>query len=81
MRVTNAACASDVLGIDDGLTVVQRRVVPAILGYGIANLLVFGGITGKVSEQIGRVVLLGLKGADNQEGGSKGKDACLHIML
>ena len=70
--IADAAGAGDVLGGDDGLSVVQRCVVPAVLGDGIADLLLFGGIAGEIGEEVRSGLGLGADSAGGQ-GEHKGK--------
>ena len=55
----------DSFGID-GLTVVQRRVVPAVLGDGVADLLLLRSVAGEIGEEVSGGLGLGADSAGGQ---------------
>ena len=67
MRVAHAFLERDEVGRDDGLAVVQRGVVEAVVAGGVTNLLLFGGITREVGEEIGHFLLAVAGGGSHDE--------------
>ena len=52
VRVAHALCQGDGVAGDDGCTMVQRRVVVAVVADGVAYLLVLRGVAVEISEEV-----------------------------
>ena len=59
--VADTLCQGDGVALDDGPSLVQRRVVVAVVAQGVANLLVLGCVAVEIGEEVGHHLALALR--------------------